>query len=133
MSKSNQTEKAAPGDNASYLYKPPKPSAPRGGLKPIRPPGTYWKTGHVRFDNAKRDWTAVGGHWAKKPNRRLPLAISRDESADDCRTSPLLAEAEVILQRAFCSREDSNGSDDETGDQRQTDTARPTTITGTKK
>src|SRR5450432_3518412 len=63
-------EGAAPRDDAPYLGRPKKPRPKPELFRPVKLPGTEWKRGHARFDQSKRIWTAVKGHWAKIPKRR---------------------------------------------------------------
>jgi len=94
---------AAPCDTAPHLYKPPKPKVPKDVLRPVRPPGTAWKSSHVRFDNAKRDWTVVQGHWSKKPGGPHPTLADELLVPDRQEASLLLRDAADIVLSLFDS------------------------------
>jgi hypothetical protein len=96
-------EDVAPRDAAPYLGRPKKPRPKPELFRPVKLPGTEWKRGHARFDQTKRIWVPVKGHWAKIPKRRGFGDTAQDPGmADGCRRSRLRAGALEILWEAFC-------------------------------
>ena len=94
-------ESVAPRDDAPYLGRPRKPRPKPELIRPVKLPGTEWKKRHSRFDQTKRIWIDVKGHWAKIPVRRSFNDAADSGAANACGRSLLRTSAMEILREAF--------------------------------